>query len=112
MSPLIEEARRRQRRRRQVLLSVVLVLAGTTAAVVGTRQTGSPVGEHRTLSSGMQPMPSGAAMPVIWVQGGPGRARVQADAVAWNLRHGGRVVTVLRLDPKTGKFEVRLTTSH
>jgi hypothetical protein len=114
MSPLIEEARRRQRHRRLTLLAAVLVLAGAAAAVVGTTQMGSPPGQHRTLSSALQPVPNGAAMPVmIRVRGRPGRWRVMAqDAVGRNLRHGDRVVTELRLDPKTGKYEVRLTTSH
>jgi hypothetical protein len=114
MSPLIEEARRRQRRRRLTLLAAVLVLAGAAAAVVGTTQMGSPRGQHRTLSSALQPIPNGAAMPVmIRVRGRPGRWRVMAqDALGRNLRRGDRVVTELRLDPKTGKYEVRLTTSH
>jgi hypothetical protein len=51
-------------------------------------------------------------MPVIWVRGRAGRSRILAqDAVAWKLRRGGRTVTELRLEPKTGKYEVRLTTA-
>ena len=114
MSPLIEEARRRQRRRRLTLLAAVLVFGGAAAAVVGTRQTGSPAGQHLTVSPALQPIPNGAALPVmIRVRWRPGRWRVMTqDAVARKLRRGDRVVTELRLEPKTGRYEVRLATSH
>jgi hypothetical protein len=70
------------------------------------------MGQHRTLSYAMRPIPNGAAMPVIWVRGRPARSRILAqDAVARNLRRGNRTVTELHLEPKTGRYEVRLATA-
>jgi hypothetical protein len=112
MSPLIEEARRRQRRRRAALALVVLVLAGVGAAGFGTRHHGSPT-QSSSVSYSVETVASGM---VIRPRSSDGRSGAAAPvtnaAVARALKRGQRVTTEVRLDPKTGAVEVRLTTSH
>jgi hypothetical protein len=114
MSPLIEEARRRQRRRRHALATAALVLSGAAVAVIGLRQPDPR--QERTSSGVTDAVRSGPTGIVI---GGVSAARrpgpsvvVSPQAAIRTLRRGESITAELRRNPATGKFEVRLTTSH